>query len=515
MAVDRHLRFTLNGSEIEVPDRGDSLLGVLRSDLGLTSPKDGCSPQGQCGCCTVLVDGKPRVACVTPARRIANRSITTLEGLERRDLWLDTLSGCGGAQCGFCTPGIVCRLDPLVDVADRDAAVSALSAHLCRCTGWQPITESYEAMAGLREHPTTPRNLEAAAIRAELEGGVAQQVGPHVAAGGGPFSADHKGEHLVCVLDADGRWHHGETLAEARSAAAKTQGRRTTEPPTYPVAVPGSPPAGAATLQTTWVEPAYLETDSVWCEPGGEPSSALGNGGAFGAKSESALGDAARRLADELGSAVLCVYTREDTVRLGPKRPPCGGWVDAGGRGRLDVAQTAGIAQIASDAATRLGLALEVAEVDVAGPPTSSSIRAAGWAEVYLLARAAGVVDGWVDAPNGGAAWAEATPDGIAVRVRPGTVLDEAVLRSYCIGAAHMGWSWVMSESLSVSAAGDPLDLTIRSFGITKAGELPPVTVSVEADDGPAVAVSDAVFVAVAAAAWTQAGSPQRLPVGG
>ena len=65
------LAFTLDGAGVTVPDDGRSLLDVLRDDLGVRSAKDGCSPQGQCGCCTVLVDGQPRVACVTPARRVA------------------------------------------------------------------------------------------------------------------------------------------------------------------------------------------------------------------------------------------------------------------------------------------------------------------------------------------------------------------------------------------------------------------------------------------------------------
>src|SRR3546814_3566136 len=63
------LQLEVDGQQIEVPDEGRSLLDVLRDEVGLRSPKDGCSPQGQCGCCTVLVDGQPRVACVTPARR--------------------------------------------------------------------------------------------------------------------------------------------------------------------------------------------------------------------------------------------------------------------------------------------------------------------------------------------------------------------------------------------------------------------------------------------------------------
>ena len=107
------LQLEVDGRQVEVADEGASLLEVLRSALGIRSPKDGCSPQGQCGCCTVLVDGQPRVACVTPARRVAGRSVTTLEGLppDVQRQWADAFSATGASQCGFCTPGIICRLE--------------------------------------------------------------------------------------------------------------------------------------------------------------------------------------------------------------------------------------------------------------------------------------------------------------------------------------------------------------------------------------------------------------------
>src|SRR3982751_534553 len=91
----------VNGEQVELGDDAGSLLEVLRDHLGLTAAKDGCSPQGQCGCCTVLVDGSPRVACVTPARRVAGRKITTLNGLPDRDEWAARLVASGGSQCGF------------------------------------------------------------------------------------------------------------------------------------------------------------------------------------------------------------------------------------------------------------------------------------------------------------------------------------------------------------------------------------------------------------------------------
>jgi len=87
--VPQTITLVVDGREVEVDDDGSSLLEVLRERLGNHSPKDGCSPQGQCGCCTVLVDGAARVACVTPARRVAGRAITTAAGLaeEERAAW--------------------------------------------------------------------------------------------------------------------------------------------------------------------------------------------------------------------------------------------------------------------------------------------------------------------------------------------------------------------------------------------------------------------------------------------
>src|SRR5262249_27090503 len=107
------VQFSCNGTQVEVdPAPGESLLSVLRERLGVVSPKDGCAPQGQCGCCTVLVDGEARVACVTPVSRVAGRVVVTVEGLEPavRDDLATRFVSTGGSQCGFCTPGILLRL---------------------------------------------------------------------------------------------------------------------------------------------------------------------------------------------------------------------------------------------------------------------------------------------------------------------------------------------------------------------------------------------------------------------
>jgi xanthine dehydrogenase small subunit len=480
----------VDGRAVEVPDDGSTLLAVLREHLGLRGVKDGCSPQGQCGCCTVLIDGAPRVACVTPVRRVAGRTITTIDGLPAAERWADALVATGGSQCGFCTPGIICRL----------AAGGDLAAHLCRCTGWQTI---HEAAAHL-DAPAGARDLDAASRRATIEGGVPQTVGRDVALGRGGFADDTAPDGaLVAVPDGAGGWAVGETLAEARERAGKVQGRRTTVPPGHPIDVPAGD--WVRTLRTTWVEPAYLETDASWCAPGGEPASPLGNGGAFGGKAASIAPAAAQALANEHGRAVRVLLSREDTVRLGPKRPPLAAGVRAGGTGEVVVARTPGVA----DAIRSVAPGLTVTEVDVPGPPTSLALRAAGWAEAAVLLGSTTVT-----APNGATATAEVTDDGVRVRVSCGDALDEVVLRSYCIGAAHMALGWVRSEGLMVDDEGVVHDLTIRSFGIVRPNQMPRVNVVIEGD-GPPVNGSDAVFAAVAAAEWIRQGFPQDWPTGG
>jgi xanthine dehydrogenase small subunit len=487
---------------VEVADDGASLLEALRDRLGARTPKDGCSPQGQCGCCTVWIDGQPRVACVTPLARAAGRDVTTLAGLPAADAWTAAFAGAGASQCGFCTPGIVMRVAAMTPEARRSRAAvhRALAAHLCRCTGWQPIVEAVVSYPDAGRRPT-----DAGTVRATIEGGTPQ----HVAAGGdGGFADDiAPAGALVAIRGDDGAWHVGTTLSEARSRAARVQGRRTTAPRTWPVAVPDG--EWARTLQTTWVEPAYLEPDAAWCVPGGEPATPLANGGAFGGKVASETGAVARRLADEHGRAVRVLYTREDVVRRGPKRPPMGAGISADGTGVIRVARTPGIA--AAIATVAPGLTVE--EVDVTGPPTSAALRAAGWAEAAILLASLGPGPDSVSSPGGATAAASIDDTGVHITVACGDVLDEVVLRSYCTGAAHMALGWVRREALAVDDAGTPLDLTIRSFGILRAQDVPEITVAITAGDGPAVNGSDAVFAAVAAAVWRAAGHPPRWPL--
>jgi aerobic-type carbon monoxide dehydrogenase small subunit (CoxS/CutS family) len=521
--------FVLNGEAVEVDPAVGSLLDALREELGIRSAKDGCSPQGQCGCCTVWVDGRPRVACVTPVGRVRGRYVTTLEGLPDADRWAEAFCATGASQCGFCTPGIVMRLAALPDaqLGDRAAMERALLAHLCRCTGWQTILESGALLAGpgrtssvgvpVGVPSVADRDLGAASHRATIEGRVDQRVAPSVALGRGGFAGDTAPPGaLVAVLDGEGEWVVDEALPAARARAGKIPGRRTTAPSQWPLE--HAPGEWAGVLRTTWVEPAYLEPDAAWCAPGGVPAGPLGNGGAFGGKSTSSVGAAARRLADRHGRPVRVLMTREDTVRHGPKRPPVAIGVRRDGTG---VARLARPTRIEDEEVLRVAIAavapgVAVELVDVVGPPVSAALRGAGWAEVAACRSGLDGPPDSVVSPDGAEARAVVTDDGtVEVTVRCGAVLDETVLRSYCIGAAHMALGMVRSERLTVGEDGTPLDLTIRSFGVLRATDTPRIVVHVDDDGGPPVNGSDAVFAAVLAAAWRHAGHPPTLPRSG
>jgi len=514
------VQLSVDGHQVEVADDGGSLLDALRDQLGVSSAKDGCSPQGQCGCCTVLVDGAARVACVTPLRRMAGREITTLEGLPEPvgAAWAEAFCATGASQCGFCTPGIIVRLEGLRAKTSgsigTDAVERAMQAHLCRCTGWQTITEAVAVMTGAPDAPErgqpSRRDYGAATQRAELEGHSPQRVGPEIAWGRGGFAADGAPDGaLSAVIGADGQWIVAETLAEARRLAAKVQGRRTTVEAHPPLELPDGD--WDLTLRTSWVEPAYLETDASWCEPGGEPATPLANGGAFGAKVASVAPGVARALADRHGRPVRVVLSREDSVRLGPKRPPMAIGIRSDGTGVARVARTPGIAAAIALAAP--GLVVE--EVDVVGPTTSTALRGAGWAEAAVMRAglAPAGVPSVVVTREGGRAEASVDPDGtIRVHVACGRPLDVVVARSYAIGAAHMALGWVTSEALAVDDDGEIQDLTIRSFGVVRSIDVPAIVVTIEADDSGAVNGSDAVFAAVAAAVWRHQGCPPEWP---
>jgi xanthine dehydrogenase molybdenum-binding subunit len=145
--------FELNGTTVTTSDGHPHLLSALRDELDVLSPKDGCAPSGQCGCCTILLDGKARIACQTSMEKAEGATVLTLEGLDpaERDRYAATFAAHGALQCGFCTPGIVMRAKAQIDkkgsALTRDDAARHLGAHLCRCTGYIKILDAVESLA--------------------------------------------------------------------------------------------------------------------------------------------------------------------------------------------------------------------------------------------------------------------------------------------------------------------------------------------------------------------------------
>jgi xanthine dehydrogenase molybdenum-binding subunit len=155
--------FTLNGRPVSVTTDSDrSLLSVLREDFGIVSPKNGCEPQGHCGCCTILVDGQPRLSCMMKIGQAQDRDVQTLEGLapDVRNQLAESFQQTGGCQCGFCIPGIAMRTVALVRNTPhptREQITHELRAHLCRCTGYAKIIDAIELFAAARRGEPLPQ----------------------------------------------------------------------------------------------------------------------------------------------------------------------------------------------------------------------------------------------------------------------------------------------------------------------------------------------------------------------
>ncbi len=149
------IRFTVNGKARSVetePER--PLLEVLREDLRLTGAKYGCG-EGQCGACTVLLDNKPVLSCITPVRAAGGRKIVTIEGLAAENGKLHPAQQAfvdeGAMQCGYCTPGMVLRTVALLDGNPKPTEaqiIEGLNGHLCRCSGYHRILAAVRRAAG-------------------------------------------------------------------------------------------------------------------------------------------------------------------------------------------------------------------------------------------------------------------------------------------------------------------------------------------------------------------------------
>jgi aerobic-type carbon monoxide dehydrogenase small subunit (CoxS/CutS family) len=148
-----HLNLSVNGEEAPVSFAPyKTLLEVLREDLGLTGTKHGCE-LGECGACTVLLDGEPVLACLVLAVECEGRRIQTIEGLAR-GAELHPLQAAfadhGGSQCGYCTPGVIMTAKALLDGnpnPSREQIREATAGNLCRCTGYQQIVDAVESAA--------------------------------------------------------------------------------------------------------------------------------------------------------------------------------------------------------------------------------------------------------------------------------------------------------------------------------------------------------------------------------
>ncbi len=151
------VRFLVNGApaELDVPGMR-RLLDVLREDLGLTGTKEGCG-EGECGACSVLLDGQVVDSCLVPMSQVDGRIVRTVEGLAlaaRERGMLDTLQDAfltfGAAQCGICTPGMLMAARAYLDAGGgpgSDTIREAIAGNLCRCTGYQKIVEAIAAVA--------------------------------------------------------------------------------------------------------------------------------------------------------------------------------------------------------------------------------------------------------------------------------------------------------------------------------------------------------------------------------
>ncbi len=146
------ISLNINGQDYEIPVHPrDLLVDVIRKNVGLTGTKKGCG-QGDCGACTVLIDGKPVLSCLTLAITCQGKGITTIEGLANEKGELHPLQQAyvqhGAIQCGYCTPGMIMASKALLDSNSnptREEIKRAIAGNLCRCTGYKKIVEAVEA----------------------------------------------------------------------------------------------------------------------------------------------------------------------------------------------------------------------------------------------------------------------------------------------------------------------------------------------------------------------------------
>jgi len=188
------MEFTLNGEPVTAdPGEGSSVLELLREDFGLRSVKDGCAPEGSCGACTVIVDGRAVVSCAQKATRIEGKHVITQEGLseDERQLWARSFVSAGASQCGFCSPGIVMKAEVLLEknaAPSRDDIARALLGNLCRCTGYTKILDAVELVGAARRGEPPPEVNGDARVGSRA----ARYQGIELALGDMPYVGDMK-----------------------------------------------------------------------------------------------------------------------------------------------------------------------------------------------------------------------------------------------------------------------------------------------------------------------------------
>jgi aerobic carbon-monoxide dehydrogenase small subunit len=155
--MKKEMQFTLNGEEVRLEvDPAWTLLHLLREVLEFTGTKFGCG-YGECGACTVIMDGKAVNSCLLPVLEAEGRSVVTIEGVAGKDGTLDPIQQAfiehGAVQCGFCTPGMIMSAKALLDETQNptdDEIKEGIAGNLCRCTGYVKIVEAVKAAAGRR-----------------------------------------------------------------------------------------------------------------------------------------------------------------------------------------------------------------------------------------------------------------------------------------------------------------------------------------------------------------------------
>ena len=189
------MEFELNGHSKTYDANPDlNLLTYLREVEGIISPKDGCSGEGICGCCTILVDHVARLSCRMKMKDVADKQVTTLEGVSpvERDAFADAFVLKGGVQCGFCTPGIVMKAKAILDKnphPTRQEITDGLTGNLCRCTGYKKVVDSIECAAeALREG----RPVEVAMASGKVGSRLGKYTGRESVLGERVFVADMK-----------------------------------------------------------------------------------------------------------------------------------------------------------------------------------------------------------------------------------------------------------------------------------------------------------------------------------